>query len=303
MNRLIHEFDDGLAHLAAGKFEAAVKCLQIAARREPARVAVAQALASACLQISDGQGARDAVRNLTLESPMCAEGWRLAAQLEWKLGKYDDAMAILKRGMEFLPYSGILQKQLAVFWGALGKQKDSPAPGTLTRPASGPAKRESDWLDRVALDSKMLDGVLNSPESSGDLPMLRELEGRLATLLQSQPYHADRQLGLARLQMKIGSLPDALISVQKALRVNPNYIEADRLRATILGKMGDHDAAIEVLQTLVRRGMDWPDIHCQLAQLQRTQGRAAEARSHLYSAIRLNPKFEQAKQMLEKWAA
>ena len=81
---------------------------------------------------------------------MCAEGWRLAAQLEWKMGKYDEAMAVLERGMEFLPYSGILQKQLGVFWGALGKQKDSCCAGTSARPASGPAKREADWLDRVA---------------------------------------------------------------------------------------------------------------------------------------------------------
>lgn len=303
MDRSKHEFEDGLAHLAAGRWEAAVESLRTAARREPARVAVAQALASACLQMGDGQGARNALRNLTLESPMCAEGWRLAAQLEWKLGKYDEAMAILKRGMEFLPYSAILQKQLGVFWGAMGKSEKSAASTQLTRPASGAAKREADWLDRVALDSKMLDGVLNSPESPDDLPMLRELEGRIAAFLTTQPYHADRQLGLARLQVKIGSLPDALVSVQKALRVNPNYVEADRLRATILGKMGEHDSAIEVLETLIRRGMDWPDIHCQLAQLQKTRGRADEARSHLYSAIRLNPKFEQAKQMLKKWAA
>jgi len=67
--------------------------------------------------------------------------------------------------------------------------------------------------------------------------------------------------------------------------------------------MGEYDAAIDVLETLIRRGLDWPDIHCQLAQLQKTRGSADEARSHLYSAIRLNPKFEQAKQMLEKWAA
>ena len=89
----------------------------------------------------------------------------------------------------------------------------------------------------------MLDGVLNSPESPDDLAMLRELEGRIAALLTTQPYHADRQLGLARLQVKIGALPAALISVQRALRVNPNYVEADRLRATILGKMGEYDAA------------------------------------------------------------
>jgi tetratricopeptide (TPR) repeat protein len=92
-------------------------------------------------------------------------------------------------------------------------------------------------------------------------------------------------------------------SVQRALRANPEYIEAVRLRATILGKLGEYDAAIEVLESLIRRGMDWADIHCELAQMQKARGRAEEARSHLYSAIRVNPGFERAKQMLEKWAA
>jgi tetratricopeptide (TPR) repeat protein len=303
MDRFIHEFEDGLAHLRAGRWEAAVGCLRVAARREPGRVAIAQALATACLCANDPQGARDAVRNLTLEAPMCAEAWRLAAQLEWKLGKYDQAMSVLARGLEQLPHSAILQKQTALFWGARGKMENAAGRWGAIRADDVPAPREGDWLDRVAMDSKMLESVLNSPDSADDLDMLKSLETKLSALLKSQPYHADRQVGLARLQVKIGALHAGMESVQRALRANPEYIEAVRLRATILGKLGEYDAAIEVLESLIRRGMDWADIHCELAQMQKARGRAEEARSHLYSAIRVNPGFERAKQMLEKWAA
>jgi hypothetical protein len=67
--------------------------------------------------------------------------------------------------------------------------------------------------------------------------------------------------------------------------------------------MGEHDAAIEIIKGLFARGVDWPDLHCQAAELQRERGRAAEARGHLYSAIRVNPGFERAKALLERWAA
>ena len=67
--------------------------------------------------------------------------------------------------------------------------------------------------------------------------------------------------------------------------------------------MGEHDAAVEIIKSLIARGHDWADLHYQLAELQRDRGKDAEARSHLYSAIRVNPQFQQAKGLLERWAA
>jgi tetratricopeptide (TPR) repeat protein len=298
MNDPHHEFEKGLAHLAARQWESAVKSLRGAAQREPARLAVARALATACLQMNDAEGARQAVQILTLNAPMCAEAWRLAAQLEWKLGHYDDAMAVLARGIEHLPHSQILQRQTSIFWGARGKLE-------IAKPETAPAQpiQSEDWLDRVAQDMRLLESVLNSPQLENDQLMLQSLEAKLAALLENQPHHADRQLGLARLQLKIGRLPEAMQSAQRALRANPNYIQAHRLKATILGKMGEYDQAIQILETLIKRGSDWADIHYQIAELQNTKGQNEQARSHLYSAIRLNPGFEQAKQMLERCAA
>lgn len=298
MNDPQREFEKGLAQLAAGQWAAAVKSLRAAAQREPARLAVARALATACIHMNDADGARQAVRSLTLNAPMCAEAWRLAAQLEWKLGRYDDAMAILARGTEHLPHSQILQRQTSIFWGARGKLE-------TVKPQPAPAQRTpgEDWLDRVAQDTRLLESILSSPESQNDQPMLQSLAAKLAALLEDQPHHADRQLGLARLQLKIGQLPEAMQSAQRALRANPNYIQAHRLKATILGKMGEYDQAIQILETLIKRGTDWADVHYQLAELQKAKGQNAQARSHLYSAIRLNPKFEQARVMLEKVAA
>jgi tetratricopeptide (TPR) repeat protein len=320
-NDQFREFEDGIAHLAESRWANAADSLRKAARREPARFAVVRALATACLQLGDPQAAREAVAALTTNSPMCAKGWRLAAQLEWKLGRYDDAMSVLARGLEHLPNSQTLHRQTSLFWGARGKveaaachaeragqntesQSRKIGPTPASQPESWTAQAvEADWLDQVAQDAKLLESVLNTPGVETNPEMLKGLESRLAALLESQPYHADRQLGLALLQVKVGSLPAAMLSVQRSLRANPGYVEAHRLRATILGEMGEFEEAIEVLEALIGRGMDWADIHFQVAELQDKRGRGEEARSHLYSAIRLNPGFERARQMLERVAA
>jgi tetratricopeptide (TPR) repeat protein len=292
-----------MAHLAAGRWSAAADALRVANQREPGRLAVVRALATACLHGGDDQGARRAVGQFVLDHPMCAEGWRLAAQLEWKLNQYDEAMAVLGRGLERLPNSAVLHRQTALFWGARGKLENSALHTERVGAGREIASADPDYLDRVAQDPKLLGSLLDVAGADANLEMLREVERKLSALLQNQPHHADRQLVLARLQVRIDELPAAMLSVQRALRASPRFVEAHRLRATILGKLGEHEQAIEILKKLIRDGSNWADIHYQIAELQQARGRAEEARSHLYSAIRLNPEFQEAKQLLERWAA
>jgi predicted Zn-dependent protease len=326
------EFDHGVALLSARDWPAAVAALGRAVRREPTRLAAVRALATACLQAGQPDEARRALAAFTIDNPLCAEGWRLAAQFEWKAAQYDAAMDLLARGLEKLPHSQILHRQTALFWGARGKLEISArhaaraadvgaaadavekyvAAAQGTQPAGGPlfqtplptaAAVAADWFDRVAQDPRLLDTLLNLGTDANDADMLKGLETKLAALLESQPYHADRQLALARLQVKLEMWPAAMLSVQRALRANPAYVDAKRLRATILGRTGEFDQAIAALESLIAGGLDYPDLHLQVAELHRQRGRADEARGHLYSAIRLNPGFARAREMLERIAA
>src|SRR5258706_3457832 len=119
------EFEAGIAHLTAGRWQEAVASLRSAPRREPGRLAIVRALATALLQVGDDRAARRALADFTIDNPMCAEGWRLAAQLEWKLNQYDEAMIVLARGLERLPNSQALHRQTAPFSGAPGKLESS----------------------------------------------------------------------------------------------------------------------------------------------------------------------------------
>ncbi len=326
------ELDEGLCHLAGGRWIEAVSCLRAALRREPGRLAIARGLVSAYIHGGDAEAARRVIKSFTSEQPLCAEGWRLAAQLEWKLGLHDEALKVIGRGLDHLPHSPILHQQAALLLGARGKMAESSRhadraasaasriepwiaaaagrPGSAAdmlqsadRISSTNPKLDPDYFDRLVQDPKLLEGLLSLPAEQCDMEMLRAMEFRLAKLLESQPHHADRQLLLARLQHRIGAIPAATLSVQRALKVNPSYIQAHRLHATLSADAGDLDGALRILEGLIARGLDWPDLHVQMAELQERRGRAESARSHLYSAIRVNPSFARAKELLERCAA
>lgn len=308
--------EEGLDHLRARRYDAAITSLRAALRREPGRFAAVRGLATAYLLGGKPSLARKVLEKFSAEHPVAGEGWRLAAQLEWKLNYRSRAIEILYAGLKRLPHSQMLHRQLAAFLAADGKF-DEAAGHTLDDAANEIAKtqataeaasdRDQDWLDQIAADPVLLGAILSTNEPSALTPesreMLRNIEWKLARLLEAQPHHADRQLLLAKLQARLDDVPAAMLSLQRALRANPKLIEAHRLIAQLHGRIGEIDQAIAALQSLLKRGLSWPDIHFEIAEFQRQRGCAAEARSHLYSAIRLNPGFEQAKQMLDRMAA
>ena len=328
--------EQGLEHLRAKQFDAAMTSLRVALRREPGRFAAARGLATAYLLGGKPKLARKTLESFTSEQPMAGEGWRLAAQLEWKLNDRQRAVDILYTGLKRLPHSQMLHRQLAVFLAADGKFEEAAAHSQASpvemQEASTDLENQPmdaasliarskvnipgddkdgdhDWLDQIAADPVLLGAIL-SPHSadSAELTadsrqMLQNIEWKLSQLLEAQPNHADRQLLLARLQAKLDLIPAAMLSLQRAQRANPKLIEAHRLKAQLHGRIGETEQAIEILRNLIKCGYSWPDIHFEIASFEQQRGRDSEARSHLYSAIRLNPKFEQAKQLLHRMAA
>jgi Tfp pilus assembly protein PilF len=286
----------GLAQLRASDFAGAAESLRAALARDAGHLPTIRALAAAHLAQGQPAAARKVIADYLSNYPMCPRGWVLAARLEWKLARREDAVRLLRRGLDFLPHSDDLKKQLGVLLAATGR-------GVESIPSADEEPTAPDYLDRVARDTRLLEGLINLPAGDDDTPMLRAIELRLARLVESQPMHADRQLLLARLELKIGDLPAATRSVHRALRANPNFIAAHRLRATLLARAGDHEQAIRALQALVAGGCQWPDLHVQIAQWQHATGKSDQARQHLYTALRINPDYERAKSLLQRCAA
>jgi tetratricopeptide (TPR) repeat protein len=234
---------------------------------------------------------------LTTQTPLCGQAWRLAAQLDWKLGRYDEALKTLERGLARLPHSDLLRHQVALFGGARGQAQAGHSHVTLIDPA------DPDPLDRLVERPDLLTALLELPTTTDDVGMLRTLERKLADLLGSQPLHADRHLALAKVHLKLTDRAAAIRSVQRALRANPDYAEAHRLHASLLADQGHFEPAIQILKKLIAAHRDWPDLHCQLADLRRRQGDREQARSHLYTALNLNPNYPRAQELLRRCAA
>jgi tetratricopeptide (TPR) repeat protein len=286
----------GLALLRDHDYAQAERALRACVFQDSGCLPAVRALAAALLALNDAKGARAVLRDYCEGQSMCAKGWILAAQLEWKLGAYDDALVLLRRGLDRLPHSPELRRQIDLLSGARGST--SAKPRTDATGSTCP-----DLLDRVARDVRLLEGLLNLPATREDTPMLREIESRLRRLLEAQPMHADRHLLLARLQLRLGDAASAHRSVQRALRVNPQYPQAQRLRATLLARARDHADAIRTLETLIARGLKWPDLHLQIAQSQHAIGQKDRARQHLYTALQINPAYHRARALLERCAA
>ena len=150
-----------------------------------------------------------------------------------------------------------------------------------------PTETDPDWLDQIAADPVLLSAILSpfnpesTPISAETRQMLLNIEWKLARLLEAQPHHADRQLLLARLQAKLDSIPAAMLSLQRAMRANPNLVDAHRLKSQLHARIGEPDQALTILRDLLARGFSWPDLHYEIAALEQQQGHASEARAHL----------------------
>ena len=322
--------DRGLDDLKMCQTTDAIRSLREALRREPGRFAALRGLATAYVIEEDHSAARNAIADFLGHHPMCGDAWRLAALLEWKLNAREQAVQILRRGLSNLPESAMLLEQLAIFLGARGKVSEAPRISDVISNSTRPRVREAlaaaagqgvdvsamfspvgetpvdqtsdDLLGRVARNSKLLDAVLVAPAGKNDPAMLAQLAVRVQRVANEQPNHADQHVALARVLEKLDDVEGALAATDRALAANAGYLEAHRLQARLLAKAGQVEPALQTLQGLLDRGLNWPDIHYEIAQLQQSRGQSEHARSHLYTAMHLNPRYRKAQSLLRQCA-
>ena len=284
----VFPLEEGLDHLRAHRLDRAIVSFRAALAREPNRFAAVRGWVTACVLGDDPKSAREIIANFVADHSMVAEGWQLAAQLEWKLGARKEALDVLRGGLKRLPHSPTLRRQMAMFLAAEGKAEEAKHQMPEAKIHVAPPG-DADWLDEIATDAVLLEAILSASEAeatsltANSRRMLTALADKLAILLQSQPAYADRQLLLARVRAAIDDTTGALISVDRALHLNPKLIQAHRLKAKLLAQAGEFGAAIEMLRQLLKQGLPWPDLHYDLAALEREKGQLASARSHLDS--------------------
>lgn len=281
-------FAEGLEHLRARRLDNAIASLRRALRQEPGRVAAVRGLATAYLLKGEHGAARSSLADFLRDHPEAAEAWQLAAHLEWKLGKRDAAIELLRRAERALPNNLPVRHQLALFLGAMGlapriteEHANPPVTPTAVLPAPRQvfAVADDDWLARAAADPAVLESLLRLPMQLYDQPMLHRLEAKLVARLADQPHHADRHLALARVRAKLGNVNAALDGCAEAIRLNPRFANAHRLAADLHEQAGRPGRAVQILQGLLKQGVHWPDIYRRIDELQGRMAGRAEARA------------------------
>jgi tetratricopeptide (TPR) repeat protein len=88
-----------------------------------------------------------------------------------------------------------------------------------------------------------------------------------------------------------GRFGEAIAEYSKALKLNPDYIEAHNNLAVIYNRMDRNDEAIEELQEVLRLNPGYTEGHSNLAHVYTGMGRYNDAIFELLEALRLDPEY------------
>lgn len=103
-------------------------------------------------------------------------------------------------------------------------------------------------------------------------------------------YIAHNNLGVAL--MRMGRENEAVVHLQQALSLWPEYPEANKSLADVLARVGRTDEAVRYYDRALHGRPDWPDAENNLGLALARQGQLDEAIAHFSRALRLDPQSE-----------
>ena len=96
--------------------------------------------------------------------------------------------------------------------------------------------------------------------------------------LKLRPQYAEAQLGLARVLADEGNLDEALAAIQKARKLRPAYAEASAVEGRIYKSEGDEEKAIASYKRAIAEGKGFqPEAHTGIAIIYKEKAEAAGA--------------------------
>ena len=97
------------------------------------------------------------------------------------------------------------------------------------------------------------------------------------------------QNGLGNALLKLGSVDEAIARAQKALQINPGYVEAYNSLGNALFKKGSMDEAIAHFQKALQIKPDYVEAHNNLGNALFKKGNVNEAIAHYQKALQIKP--------------
>lgn len=154
----------------------------------------------------------------------------------------------------------------------------------------------------VTAEGDFLDAFLALPPSPADAELFGMLAGVLQMALSEHPAYADLHLRLSQVAARLDRVEAAREHGQRALAINPAYVQAMVHLARLEARAGRRDQAARYADLAIRRGADWPDVHCLAGEMLAERDQPL-ARRHFERALQLNHNYTRAADALSHLAA
>lgn len=217
-------------------------------------------------------------------------------------GNIAGAVEALSRAAVLLPGERGIAEQLGLARRAMGDHGGRAEPTPQATPA-GASRSQSELARTIGLQPELIAALLSEtpgPSQGGLLQRVLEAVTRAAL---ERPRLADLHYWLGRLCKHLGYHEAAAAETRRALRINPNYVEALIQLAGLYQHDGRCDQAIKALERAVGCGGDFADVHFALGRLYQATGRRQQARDAYERALRVNANYAAARRALAALAA
>ena len=252
----------GLMLCGAGDHDSGLRHLERAVEKEPTRFGFVRDLAFA--QGAAGRAA-SSVETLRLAVGLGGEG---ASCLKWLLRAGERALA------------------------DTGARAERHPPPSSRRAAS---------VERMVLRNPEMAEVLiprKGAPGAQERETLRAARRALVRLAGQNPSHADLHFGLSLVAEQLGEVDRAIEAAEKALTLNPHYVEACLLAVRLYEKSGKVRRAEQRCRHATQLRPRWADLHVRLGRILREQGRGREAAEAYQQALRIDDHCHEAREVI-----
>jgi len=261
-SRLYHLL--GLVFAGAGDFDSAARHLERAAQQEPGRFEFLRDLA-----LVQGAAGRLADSVETLRQAIGVGGDAAAASLKPLLRVGEKAM--VERGAK--------------------PERRPPQPPRRAALVERIVSRDPGVAEALA--------TRRTKPSAREMENLRAARRALARLAAQHPTYPDLYFGLSLIAEQLGEVDRAIEAAEKAIAINPRYVEACLLAVRLYEQSGQRARAAERCQKVSELRPQWLDVHLRLGHLLREDGRPHEAAAAYRRALEVDKRSAEARRRLD----
>jgi tetratricopeptide (TPR) repeat protein len=305
---------EGLQHLKQGQYGKAIETFAAVLQTDAGNLQAQQGLLRAYLETGQYEKAEKSVAQYLGADPNNAPLMTLRGEVHFSTGRYAEALADFQKAAERAQGADALRAKLnsGLVFTTLGKveeaqqvfgefisyynsrQVTNAEDLTLIARALTFLEKYHDandlYLDAIEADPTLIEAHLNAGELYVEKYNYAEAAGFFRDALKINPNSARAHLGLAQArQLEGGSEVEQ--AVARALEINPNYVEAHNLRASLYLELDQFDKAFTELDHSLRVDPQSLEARSLRAAGFYLQNRHNEFRAEVEKVLAINPRY------------